>query len=192
MNKDFEWLKWVGLVFVISVLGAVIYVKQSNKSKLENFDETQQNVDKKHYDEQLDETAKAISDVQLDAQQTKETPPVYEAVNLEQTKKFIDRVEKLRSEDSKVNLEYLPDVAAHSRKYNSLIEEAEIIYGTNDITNPMRFCSAIASYASEMWRVKYSKDNNTPEDKAKIQTMFLASYNDAKNACIENINEAQK
>lgn len=33
MNKDFEWLKWVGLFTVISILGAIVFQAQNGKNK---------------------------------------------------------------------------------------------------------------------------------------------------------------
>lgn len=187
VKNEFEWLKWVGLVLVISILGAVVYLVQNNKGKLAKENEVQEQDNQKRYNEQLDQAASALSDTQIETQQTKENPPIYESLGLEQTTRFIDRLEKLMAEDSYVNLDYLPEVAEQSRKYNALIEEAESIYGVNDTANPMRFCTAMVSYAREMWNLKYSKDTNTPEYKVRTKKLFLESFNDAKKACLDDV-----
>lgn len=187
VNNEFAWLKWVGLILVVSILGAVFYLIQNDKSKSPKANEVQQLAIQKQYDEQLDQAATAIHDAQMEAQHTKENPPIYESMSKEQTTKFIARLEQLMAEDSKVNLDHLPDVAAHSRKYNALIEEAEMIYGRNDSANPMRFCTAMVSYAREMWSLKYSKADNTQEYKERTLKTFLASYDDAKTGCLEDV-----
>lgn len=187
VKNEFEWLKWVGLVLVISILGAVVYLVQNDKGKLPKENEVQEQDNQKRYNEQLDQITTAVGDAQVEAQQAKENPPIYEPLDLEQTTRFIDRLEKLMAEDSNVNLDYLPEVAAQSRKYNGLIEEAESIYGTNDIANSLRYCTAMVSYAREMWSLKYSKDTNTPEYKLRTQKLFLESFNDAKKACLDDV-----
>lgn len=187
VKNEFEWLKWVGLILVISILGAVVYLVQNDKGKLPKENEVQEQDNQKKYSEQLDQAATAVSDTQIETQQTKENPPIYESLGLEQTARFIDRLEKLMAEDSNVNLDYLPEVAEQSRKYNVLIEEAESIYGANDTANPMRFCTAMVSYAREIWSLKYSKDTNTPEYKVKTKKLFLDSFNDAKKACLDDV-----
>lgn len=187
VKNEFEWLKWVGLVLVISILGAVVYLVQNDKGKLPKENEVQEQDNQKRYNEQLDQITTAVGDAQVEAQQAKENPPIYEPLDLEQTTRFIDRLEKLMAEDSNINLDYLPEVAAQSRKYNGLIEEAESIYGTNDIANSLRYCTAMVSYAREMWSLKYSKDTNTPEYKLRTQKLFLESFNDAKKACLDDV-----
>lgn len=187
VKNEFEWLKWVGLILVISILGAVVYLVQSDKGKLPKENEVQEQDNQKEYNQQLDQITTAVGDAQVEAQQAKENPPIYEPLDLEQTTRFIDRLEKLMAEDSNVNLDYLPEVAAQSRKYNGLIEEAESIYGTNDIANSLRYCTAMVSYAREMWSLKYSKDTNTPEYKLRTQKLFLESFNDAKKACLDDV-----
>ncbi len=187
MKNEFEWLKWVGLILVISILGAVVYLVQSDKGNLPKSNEVQEQDNQKEYNQQLDQITTAVGDAQVEAQQAKENPPIYEPLDLEQTTRFIDRLEKLMAEDSNVNLDYLPEVAAQSRKYNGLIEEAESIYGTNDIANSLRYCTAMVSYAREMWSLKYSKDTNTPEYKLRTQKLFLESFNDAKKACLDDV-----
>lgn len=187
VKNEFEWLKWVGLILVISILGAVVYLVQSDKGNLPKSNEVQEQDNQKEYNQQLDQITTAVGDAQVEAQQAKENPPIYEPLDLEQTTRFIDRLEKLMAEDSNVNLDYLPEVAAQSRKYNGLIEEAESIYGTNDIANSLRYCTAMVSYAREMWSLKYSKDTNTPEYKLRTQKLFLESFNDAKKACLDDV-----
>ena len=187
MKNEFEWLKWVGLILVISILGAVVYLVQNDKGNLPKSNEVQEQDNQKEYNQQLDQITTAVGDAQVEAQQAKENPPIYESLSLEQTTRFIDRLEKLMAEDSNVNLDYLPEVAAQSRKYNGLIEEAESIYGTNDIANSLRYCTAMVSYAREMWSLKYSKDTNTREYKLRTQKLFLESFNDAKKACLDDV-----
>ena len=185
MSKGFKF-SLLGIVcFIIFILGVGSLYKP--KLKQDNPDRSESN-----YDEKLEQTAITLHDAEIDAKQTKESPPVYEPVSLEQTKKFIDRVEQLRAEDANINLDYLPDVAAQSRKYNALVEEANSIYGENDSANPMRFCSNIAWMARELWTLKHSPSSASKEYHENSRKMFLASYNDAKKACIEDINEAQK
>lgn len=187
VKNEFEWLKWVGLILVISILGAVVYLVQNDKGNLPKSNEVQEQDNQKEYNQQLDQITTAVGDAQVEAQQAKENPPIYESLSLEQTTRFIDRLEKLMAEDSNVNLDYLPEVAAQSRKYNGLIEEAESIYGTNDIANSLRYCTAMVSYAREMWSLKYSKDTNTREYKLRTQKLFLESFNDAKKACLDDV-----
>lgn len=185
MSKGFKF-SLLGIVcFIIFILGVGSLYKP--KLKQDNPDRSESN-----YDEKLEQTAITLHDAEIDAKQTKESPPVYEPVSLEQTKKFIDRVEQLRAEDANINLDYLPDVAAQSRKYNALVEEANSIYGENDSANPMRFCSNIAWMARELWSNKYSKSTTSQEYKEHTQKMFLASYNEAKKVCIEDIQAAGK
>lgn len=188
MNQDFAWLKWVGFFVVVSILGAFFYLFLNDKSKtLQANLEIQQPEDERQYNEKLDQASIAIHDAQAEVQRTKENPPIYESMSLEQTIKFIGRLEQLMAEDSKVNLDYLPDVAAQSRRYNALIEEAETVYGKNDIANPLRYCTAMVSYAREIWGLKYSKTSNTQEYKEKTQNRFLESYHDAKKACLDDV-----
>ncbi|MCJ0830423.1 hypothetical protein MN869_18575 [Acinetobacter sp. NIPH1876] len=153
MNKDFEWLKWLGLAIVVSLLGAFYYLKNNN----------------------------ARTDDSV----------VLQTISLEQTEQFIDRIDKLQAKDSTVNLEYTPDVAQHSREYNSLVEDAERIYGITDLSNDYRFCTSMASFAREMWNAKYSNLSTTQEYKDRTQKMFLESYNQAKKDCLAEIESKQ-
>lgn len=207
MNKDLDWLKWVGLFTVISIVVAVFYLKSQNKSRVVSNNQESAIVDQNiqqaneakqsqmsedEYDKKLEQAAIAIHEGQVEAKHNEENPPIYESLSIEQTKRFIERVEQLRAEDANINLDYLPDVAAQSRKYNALVEEANSIYGENDSANPMRFCSNIAWMARELWTLKHSPSSASKEYHENSRKMFLASYNDAKKACIEDINEAQK
>lgn len=192
MNNEFAWLKWVGLILVVSILGAVFYLIQNDKSKSPKADEVQQLANQKQYDEQLDQAAIAIHDAQMEAQHAKENPPIYESMSQEQTTKFIARLEQLIAEDSKVNLDHLPDVAAHSRKYNALIDEAEKVYGVIDISNPYRYCTSMANYARALWELKYSKATESKESLDNTRKTFQASYIDAQKGCLEDIQAAGK
>ncbi|WEI18188.1 hypothetical protein PY247_18255 [Acinetobacter proteolyticus] len=156
MNKDFEWLKWVGLITVICILGAFYYVKKNNTSKVSH---------------------ESITDMQ--------------SVNLNQTEQFINRLEQLMADDSKINLENLPEVTAQSRKYNALVEEAERIYGIIDPSNNLRFCTSMASFARELWSAKYSNATTSQEYKERTRKMFLESYNQSKVDCLAEIKSKQ-
>lgn len=207
MNKDLDWLKWVGLFTVISIVVAVFYLKSQNKSRVvsnnqesaivdQNIQQAneakQSQMSEEEYDKKLEQAAIAIHESELEARQKELNPPTYASLSIEQTKDFIDRVEQLRSTDTQVNLEYLPDVAAQSRKYNALLEEAEKIYGSMDISNQYRYCTAMVSYASEIWSAKYSKATTSQEYKERTKKMFLESYKDAKKACLEDISAIGK
>ncbi|ENX58185.1 hypothetical protein MN869_14795 [Acinetobacter sp. NIPH1876] len=198
MNKDFEWLKWVGLFFIVGILVAIAYLRQNNRteinvnSELNQVSHNSQNLsEEEKYDEMLNQATLAIIEGEIEAKQVKDNPPVYEALSLNQTKKFIDRVEQLQATDSSVNLEYTPDVARQSRKYNALVEEAEAVYGSMDISNKYRYCTSMVSFARELWWGKYSKASTSQEYKDHAQQMFLDSYNQAKKDCIAEIKSKQ-
>ncbi|MGY3823110.1 hypothetical protein [Acinetobacter haemolyticus] len=191
MNNEFAWLKWVGLILVVSILGAVFYLIQNDKSKSPKADEVQQLANQKQYDEQLDQAAIATHDAQMEAQHAKENPQIYESLSQEQTAKFIARLEQLMAEDSKINLDHLPDVYAHSRKYNAQLAEAENIYGANDISNPYIYCISMVTYARELWSLKHTPTNMTEEYINKSQKRFFEAYEDAKKGCLEQVTESQ-
>lgn len=193
MDKDFEWLKWVGLFAVITVILFIFYGKKDNKLT-DNVDlHTTQKLDKqtdisdKEYNQKLDEATQALIDTENEAKDKEKNPPVYPSLSIEQTRDFIQRVENLRAQDANINLDYLPDVAAQSRKYNALVEEAETIYGSVDIANKFKYCTSMASFAREIWSNKHSKSSTSQEYKERSKKMFLDSYNQAKKDCLAEV-----
>lgn len=188
MNKDFEWLKWVGLFTVISILGAVVYQVQNDKKKgIQVSQEIQIQQEDKQYEEKLEQAAIAIHEGQIEAEHNEKNPPVYESLSIEQTKKYIEQVEQLRAEDIKVNLNYLPDVAAQSRKYNALVDQAIAIYGENDLANYYRYCTNVAWMARELWTSTYSPSSAPKEFNDNSKKLFLEAYTDAKKGCLEEV-----
>ncbi|MFW2163143.1 hypothetical protein ACG93T_17505 [Acinetobacter beijerinckii] len=173
MNKDFEWLKWVGLFVIASVIGAVVYLVQNKKSETNSGS--------------VSINKNTIDELESDAQNVNVSPSVNDKITYNQTLKFIENIEKVRLKDSNVNLEYTPDVAAHSREYNELVEKAEMIYGTMDISNNFRYCTSMASFARELWSTKYSNANTSKEYKERTQKMYLESYTQAKKDCLAEV-----
>lgn len=112
----------------------------------------------------LNEVAIAMHESELEAQQRKENLLVYEQVSLRQTNDFINRVEQLRLSDSRRCLEYTPDVARPTEKYNAMIEEAESVYGDMDITNDLRYCTVFVDIARNLWRLQYSPSQDPKFD----------------------------
>lgn len=185
MKKDFEWLKWVGFSLAICILVAGYFIKSNGRKEFQ-VDQSISAQENKKYEEKLNQAAIAMSETQEAAKKARQNPSAYESISLEQTKKYIDRIEQLRASDSSVDLSYLPDVAAHSRRYNALVEEAENIYGESDISNPLRFCVAMPIYARDYWMSKYSP--TLPKEYLEINKKRLVeSYLDAKKGCIEDI-----
>ncbi len=156
MNKDFEWLKWLGLIVFVCIVGAFIYIKKSDAPPVE-----------------------------------KEKPSASKANSFDQTNNLIERLEQLMATDSSVNVEDTPKVAEQSRKYNAFLEEAESIYGGNDIANPYRYCTSMVVYARELWSLKYTPTNMTEEYINKSQKRFFDAYEDAKKGCLEKVAESQ-
>ena len=73
MNKDLDWLKWVGLFTVISIVGAIFYLKNQSNNKENNRIQAKQITDN---------SSQPMHDVQnaLDfAQQQKELASTYKA-----------------------------------------------------------------------------------------------------------------
>ena len=191
MSKGFKWTISIILLFVVGVIARAFYdIRQDEKAKAQNVEKASlntadhsQEIDK----HQLEMAAQTMIDNENAQNELKKNPPRYESLSLEQTKQFIERVENLRKEDTKVNLAYLPDVAKQSRKYNALVEEAQAIYGTEDISNPYRYCTSMTSFARELWSAQYSQSTVSDEYREKTKTLFLKSYADAKKACLEDV-----
>lgn len=179
MSKGFKFslLAIVGFILFFIGIGSLYKpkLKQDNPSHIES-----------NHDEKLEQATIALHDAEIDVKQTKEP------MSLEQTKEFIERIDQLRANDSKVNLDYLPDVAGQSRKYNDLVDEAVTIYGDNDSANPLRFCTNIAWMARELWTLRHSQTSASKEYHDHSRKMFLASYDEAKKVCMEDIQVARK
>lgn len=201
MDKDFEWLKWVGLFAVIAIIVSIFYIKKDDNKSIktvdinttqkldehQNISHTQVSNSEKSYDQKLDEATQAMIDAENEAKDKEKNIPIYQSLSIEQTEDFIQRVENLRAQDKNVNLDYLPDVASHSRKYNALVKEAEAIYGAIDIANKFKYCTSMVSYAREIWSNKYSKSSTSQEYKERTKKMFLDSYNQAKKDCLVEV-----
>lgn len=186
MGNDSEWLKWVGLSIVLSILAAVYFVT-SDKNKVTQTNQDVQLQADQQYEEKLNQAAIAMHDGELEAKQSVDNPVVYEQISLQQTNDFINRIEQLRVSDSQINLEYTPDVARQSRKYNALVDEAENVYGTNDIANPYRHCTNVAWMARELWTQTYSHSSLSQESRNHSKKLFLESYEDDKKGCLEEV-----
>lgn len=201
MDKDFDWFKWVGLFTIIAIIVSIFYIKKDDNKSIktadintthrldehQNISHTQASGSEKSYDQKLDEATQAMIDTENEAKGKEKNPPVYPSLSIEQTRDFIQRVENLRAQDANINLDYLPDVAAQSRKYNALVEEAETIYGAVDIANKFKYCTSMASFAREIWSNKYSRSSTSQEFKERTQKMFLDSYNQAKKDCLAEV-----
>ncbi len=201
MDKDFKWVKWVGLFAVIAIIVSIFYIKKDHNKSIktadinttqqldehQNISHAQVNSSEKSYDQKLDEATQAMIDTENEAKDKEKNPPVYQSLSIEQTKDFIQRVENLRAQDANINLDYLPDVAAQSRKYNALVEEAETIYGAMDIGNKFKYCTSMVSFAREIWSNKHSKSSTSQEYKERTKKMFLDSYNQAKKDCLAEV-----
>ena len=186
MGRDFEWLKWLGLTIVLSVLVAIYFVK-SDKNKVTQTDQDVQLRTDQQYQEKLDQTVVAADENQIAAEQ-KNPETVNQSISVQQTYEFLSRVEELRANDSKIDLEYTPDVAEQSRKYNALIEEAENIYGGLNIANELRYCSLFAETARNLWQLRYSPSRDVEFNRNSIQ-QTLKSYNVAKKDCVDAVKE---
>ena len=187
MKSDFEWLKWVGLTIVLSILGAIYFVNSKNsKHEIEGNQNAQLQADRE-YEKNLDEAAIAMHETQLEAQYTQDNPPTYPKISLQQTTDFINRIEQLRSSDAQINLEYTPDVTRQSRRYNSFVDQAIAIYGDNDIANPYRDCTNVAWMARELWTQIYSHSSLSQESRENSKKLFLEAYEDAKKGCLEEV-----
>ncbi|MBK0063947.1 MULTISPECIES: hypothetical protein [unclassified Acinetobacter] len=200
MNKDFEWVKWVGLFAAITVIAAFFYIKTdgNDSTNTDSLNATKQleseesssnnqvhNPDKS-FDQNIDEAAQAMVEADQEAKEKQNNPPVYQTLSVEQTKEFIQRVESLRDEDLTINLEYTPDVARQSRKYNALYDEAESIYGSTDIANALRYCTVFVDAARDLWRLRYSPSKDAAFNKHAIK-INLDTLKDAKQGCLEDV-----
>lgn len=210
MNQDFEWLKWVGLSIVVSILVAVYFVK-NDESKISQVNQEiqfdtnkqyekdsnaaiaeQQSFDQKAYDDKIAIATQTILENEAAQLELEKNPPVYAALSFKQTEDFFQRLEKLGAENLNINLDYLPDIAAHSREFNNLYTEAEKIYGSSDLANPYRFCTNAAMFQREIWDNTYSKSSLSEERRNNIMKRYIASYEDAKTECINDVRKYQK
>lgn len=186
MENDSEWLKWVGLSIVISILAAVYFVT-SDKNKVT---QTNQNVQLKadqQYEEKLNQAAIAAHENHIAAEQEKQNPITSVPITINQTKDYFEQIEQLRATNTSINLDYLPDVAAQSRRYNSFVDQAIAIYGDNDIANPYRYCTNVAWMARELWTQIYSQSSISQESRENSKKLFLQAYEDAKKGCLEEV-----
>ncbi|RZG77763.1 hypothetical protein [Acinetobacter sp. WCHAc060025] len=186
MGRDFEWLRWVGLSVVLSILGAVYFVNSKNhKNEIEVNQDAQLQADRE-YEKNLDEVAMAMHEAQMEAQYTQDNPSAYPKISLQQTISFINRVEQLRSSDSQINLEYTPDVARQSRKYNALVDEAEAVYGDMNIANHLRYCTVFVDIARNLWQLQYSPSRDAKFDQHSYES-YSKNYEAAKQGCLEDV-----
>lgn len=186
MNREFEWLRWVGLSIVISILGAVYFVK-NDKNKITQTNQDVQLQADQQYEEKLSQAAIAAHENQIAAEQEKQNPIVSVPITINQTKEYVEQIEKLRATNTSINLDYLPDVAAQSRRYNSFVDQAIAIYGDNDIANPYRYCTNVAWMARELWTQIYSHSSLSQESRENSKKLFLEAYEDAKKGCLEEV-----
>ncbi|MCY6411970.1 hypothetical protein QTA56_07465 [Acinetobacter sp. VNH17] len=190
MSKGFKFSILAIIGLILFVIGVGSLYKPSVKKESDSIDKNiAQN---EQYEKSLEQAAIAMHESKLEAKQKELNPPINASLSIEQTKDFIHRVEQLKSTDTQVNLEYLPDVAAQSRKYNALIDEAEKLYGVIDISNPYRYCTSMANYARALWELKYSKATESKESLDNTRKTFQASYIDAQKGCLEDIQAAGK
>ena len=181
MDKDFEWLKWVGLSVVISILVAVYFVR-NEAAQIE-----QQAMDQKTYDNKIEMAAQAIHESEIAEQQAKLNPTVYPAISLKQTQEFFYRIEQAMTENSNIDLSYTPDIARHSRVFNSFVKEAEAIYGTSDLANPYRWCTGAANSAYDVWSATYDQSSRMTKNKSDWLNKSLIRYGEHKRACLEEV-----
>lgn len=186
MEKDFEWLKWVGLSIVISLLVAMYFVKNKKNEETQVNQDVQLQADQQ-YEEKLNQVAIAAHENQITAEYEKQNPAVPVAISINQTKEYIEQIEQLRASNVRVNLNYLPDVAAQSRKYNSFVDQATAVYGDNDIVNPYRYCTNLAWMARELWTLIYSPTSAPKEYLDNSKKRFLEAYEDSKKGCLEEV-----
>lgn len=187
MEKDFEWLKWVGLSIVISILVALYFVKDDKNKVIQTSQDAQLHDADQQYEEKLNQAAIAAYENQTAAEQEKQNPIVAVPITINQTKEYIEQIEQLRTTNMSINLDYLPDVAAQSRRYNSFVDQATVIYGDNDIANPYRYCTNVAWMARELWTITYSPTSAPKEYLDNSKKRFLESYEDAKKGCLEEV-----
>lgn len=186
MNRDFEWLKWLGFCTVISILVAIHFVNNKQNEGAQIDQEIQRQTDQQ-YEEKLNQAAIALHESQIAVEQEKQNSIVVAPITIDQTKQYIEQIEQLRATNVSINLDYLPDVAAQSRKYNSFVDQATLIYGDNDIANPYRYCTNVAWMARELWTQTHSHSSLSQESRENSKKLFLEAYEDAKKGCLEKV-----
>ncbi|MCJ8162634.1 hypothetical protein [Acinetobacter zhairhuonensis] len=104
----------------------------------------------------------------------------YQVKDLDSFEKLNDYLEKLKNEESKINLNNISDVADHSLKYKILLEVSKEKYGSMEIDNPYRYCTMMVSLASELWALEYTKRIVSENYYNYSKKYFLNSYFEAK------------
>lgn len=186
MSKGFKWTIGIISFFVFFVIVSAFYsINQDNNKESTGSQFVQTKADRE-YEKNLNEVAIAMHEGELEAQQLKDNPLVYEQVSLQQTNDFINRVELLRLSDSQINLEYTPDVARQSRKHNALVDEAEAVYGDMNIANDLRYCTVFVDIARSLWRLQYSPSKDAEFDQHSYES-YSKNYEAAKQGCLEDV-----
>lgn len=111
----------------------------------------------------------------------------YQVKDLDSFEKLNDYLEKLKNEESKINLNNISDVADHSLKYKILLEVSKEKYGSMEVDNPYRYCTMMVSLASELWALEYSKRIVSENYYNYSKKYFLNSYFEAKKKCVNAI-----
>lgn len=179
MSKGFKLslLSIIGLIMLFLVIGNLYQPK---------FPESRSSLNVNN-DTKLNQTAMAAHEHQTTAENEKQNPTVTIPITVNQTEEYIAQIEELRNTNTSINLNYLPDVAAQSRRYNSSVDQAIAIYGDNDITNPYKYCTDVAWMARELWRQTYSPLSVSKEYRNQSEKLFLKTYEGAKKACISDV-----
>lgn len=187
MSKSFKWTIGIISAFVFFVIISAFYSINHRKNKESTGSQYDLSQADHQYEEKLNQATIAIHENQIAAEQEKQNPMVSVPITINQTKEYIEQIEQLRATNMSINLDYLPDVAAQSRKYNSFVDQAIVIYGDNDIANPYRYCTNLALMARELWTITYSPTSAPKEYLDNSKKRFLEAYEDAKKGCLEEV-----
>jgi len=187
VSKSFKWTIGIISAFVLFVIISAFYSinSKNNKESMGSQDDLSQA--DHQYEEKLNQATIAMHENQIAAEQKKQNPIVSVPITINQTKEYIEQIEQLRATNMGIHLDYLPDVAAQSRRYNSFVDQATATYGDNDIANPYRYCTNVAWMARELWTITYSPTSAPKEYLDNSKKRFLESYEDAKKGCLEEV-----
>ncbi|MFV5263156.1 hypothetical protein ACMUMS_06225 [Acinetobacter courvalinii] len=179
-------VKFFSIFFLITMILVFIYFFKENSSK------NVVSYEKYHYINESDsiESKRKYQEKLNNVVIEKERQISYssEVEELDNFEKLNDYLEKLKNEESKINLNNINDVADHSLKYKILLEKIKKKYGSMEMDNPYRSCVIMVSLAGELWTLDYSKKGVSENYYNYSRKYFLDSYFDAKENCFNVVN----